>query len=172
MKFFISTVLLASCLSLSAQNGPEFPREFIMHLKLHNGMMTTFRSTTPDLYVGGVQLIPQYTFVPGVIRGGIVGGVFYGGKKIQALIGPTVSVKLASLKAKPFGTLGNIHLTIDHLWGSEKQKLAGAGLNADIGNWVVFGFSIHRDYNLNNWWIQNTLGLRISKVKKQKPIDL
>ena len=39
-----------------AQTDPEFPKGFIMHLKLHNGMVTNFTSS-PDLYVGGVQLV-------------------------------------------------------------------------------------------------------------------
>ena len=172
MKFFIISLLSLFSLKLAAQPDPEFPKEFIMHVKLHNGMITTFRSKAPDIYVGGVQLVPQYTIVPGAIRGGVIGDVFYGGKKLQALFGPTVSVKLLSLKVKPFGTAGNIHLNIDHLWGTSNQMLFGAGLNADIANWVIFGFTIHRDYNLNNWWIQNTIGFRISKIKKQKPIDL
>jgi len=33
-------------------------------------------------------------------------------------------------------------------------------------NLFVTGISVHRDYNLNSWWIQGTVAFRISKVKK------
>lgn len=166
MKFIsINLFLFFFSLQLWAQD-PEFPREFIMHLKLHNGMVTNFRGQTPDIYVGGIQLIPQYTIIKNVVRAGVVLDGFYTSKKLQAALGPTLSIKLKTLHAKPFGSAGNIHLNIDHLWGTEKQRLLGGGINADIGNRIVLGLAVHRDYYLNNWWLQNTLGLRISKVKK------
>ncbi|MEN9569917.1 MAG: hypothetical protein RL172_1148 [Bacteroidota bacterium] len=147
------------------QTDPEFPKEFIMHAKLHNGMVTNF-SNAPDVYVGGVQLIPQYTLITGKIRAGMLADVYYTGKKLQTAIGPTLSFKLKTFKAAPFGSAGNLHLSIDHLWGSQHQRLLGGGINADIGNKLVLGLSAHRDYHLNSWWFQNTLGIRISKVKK------
>jgi len=57
MKTFMSALcLLCSSIVVSAQD-PEFPKnEFIMHVRLHNGMVTDFHSS-PDLYVGGLQLV-------------------------------------------------------------------------------------------------------------------
>ena len=172
MKFVIPTILLflISFKSMAQDQDPEFPTEFIMHLKLHNGMVTNFKGNSPDQYVGGIQLVPQYTIVKRLIRGGVILDGFYTGKKLQAAAGPTLSIKLKTLHAKPFGSAGNIHLNIDHLWGTEKQRLLGGGINADIGNRLVLGLSLHRDYNLNNWWLQNTLGLRISKLVRKKEI--
>jgi hypothetical protein len=167
MKFITPISLL--CLfafTAAAQSDPEFPKEFIMHVKLHNGMVTNFKGTAPDVYAGGIQLIPQYTLVEKKIRGGVVADVYYTGKKIQAAFGPTVSFKLKTFKAAPFGSLGNLHLSIDHLWGTNKERLVGGGINVDLGNKIVLGLTVHRDYNLNTWWLQNTLGLRISKLKK------
>jgi len=152
-------------LPLSAQTDTEFPKEFIMHLKLHNGMVTNF-SGIPDQYAGGIQLIPQYTLVTHKIRGGIIANGYYTGKKLQAALGPTLSFKLKTIRLAPFGSGGNIHLNIDHLWGTNKERLLGGGINIDLGNKIVLGLTAHRDYNLNSWWFQNTLGIRISKVKK------
>ncbi len=151
-----------------AQQDPEFPKEFVLHLKWHNGMQTNFKAGPNDAYVGGFQLIPQYTVVPKLLRAGIVVGGFYSNKKCQGLIGPTLSVKLKTLKASPVGSVANIHANFDWLWGTEKQILIGAGLNADLGNRVVIGLSLYRDYSLNNWWIQNGISLRLSKLKKKK----
>ena len=167
MKFVTPLLLLCMLPFItSAQSDPEFPKEFIMHLKFHNGMVTNFKGNAPDMYVGGLQLIPQYTLVEHVLRGGAIADVYYTGKKIQAAFGPTISFKLKTLRAAPFGSAGNIHLSIDHLWGTGKERLIGGAINADIGNKLVLGLSVHRDYNLNTWWLQNTLALRISKIKK------
>lgn len=157
--------LLLFCFSAKAQSDPEFPKEFIMHAKLHNGMVTDFGSY-PDIYVGGIQLVPQYTLVEHKIRGGAIADVYYTGKKINAAFGPTISFKLKTINAAPFGSAGNIHLNLDHLWGTNKERLIGGGINIDLANKIVLGLTIHRDYNLNTWWLQNTLGLRISKLKK------
>ncbi|MEO7768555.1 MAG: hypothetical protein ABIS01_14090 [Ferruginibacter sp.] len=169
MKFVsIKIILLFFSFQLRAQDqDPEFPREFIMHLKLHNGMVTNFRSTSPDGYIGGLQLVPQYTIIPHLVRAGVIFDGFYAGKKLQGAAGPTLSIKLKTLQAKPFGSAGNIHINFDYLWGTEKQRLIGGGINADIGNRLVLGLTLHRDYNLNNWWLQNSLGLRISSIKKK-----
>jgi hypothetical protein len=148
-----------------AQQDTEFPKEFIMHLRLHNGMVTNFK-LAPDAYVGGIQLVPQYTLVKNKIRGGVIADVYYAGKKIQAAVGPTVSFKLKNFSLKPFGSAGNLHLSLDHLWGTNKERLIGGGINADIGNRLVLALTAHRDYNLNSWWFQNTVAIRISKVKK------
>ena len=167
MKKIIPLMLLSLySLQLSAQQSDtEFPKEFIMHLKLHNGMVTNF-TNAPDQYIGGIQLVPQYTLVKNKIRGGIIADGYFTGKKFQAAFGPTISFKLKSIKLKPFGTGGNIHLNIDHLWGTNKERLIGGGINIDLANKIVLGLTVHRDYNLNTWWFQNTLGIRISKVKK------
>ncbi|MEO6550041.1 MAG: hypothetical protein ABIN94_18710 [Ferruginibacter sp.] len=167
MKFTCIKLILILFSFQSYAQDPEFPKEFIMHLKLHNGMVTNFKGTSPDIYIGGLQLVPQYTIIPHLVRAGVIGDVFYTGKKLQAAGGPTLSIKLKTLQAKPFGSAGNIYINVDYLWGSEKQRLIGAGINADIGNKLVLGLSLHRDYNLNTWWLQNSLGLRISKLKKK-----
>lgn len=162
------TTLIFFCIfsvTTEAQTDNEFPKEFIMHLKLHNGMVTNF-GNAPDVYVGGLQIIPQYTFVKNLVRGGLVADAYYTGKKMQAAFGPTVSIKLKSLHIKPFGDAGNLHINLDHLWGTNKERLFGGGINADLLNRVVIGFSAHRDYGHNTWWFQNSVSVRISKVKK------
>lgn len=153
------------CSKLLAQTDTEFPKEFIMHIKLHNGMVSNF-TNVPDQYVGGIQLVPQYTIVTHKLRAGIIGDLYYTGKKIQAAIGPTISFKLTNFNAKPFGSAANFHLNLDHLWGTNKERLLGVGINADLLNKIVIGLSAHRDYHLNTWWFQNTIAIRISKIKK------
>lgn len=156
-----------------AQNDVEFPKGFIMYAKLHNGMITDF-TASPDLYVGGLQLAPQYTVVEHLLRAGVIAGGFYAGKKIQGAFGTSLSLKLKTFNAKldgaSVGSLGNINLMVDHLWGTGKQRLLGGGIIADIGNLITIGITAHRDYGLNNWWFQSEVGIRISKKRKNPAI--
>jgi hypothetical protein len=166
MKTFISTFCLLCSTIVATAQDPEFPKnEFIMHLRLHNGMVTDFHSSS-DLYVGGLQLVPQWTVVENLLRVGAVVGGFYTNKKMQALAGPTVSIKLKTFSLKNFGSGGNVNLSLDHWWGTDHQRLLGGAVNVDLFNLFVTGISVHRDYNLNSWWIQGTVAFRISKVKK------
>ncbi len=143
----------------------EFEKGFIMHLKFQQGMITNFHRGA-DSYVGGLYLQPQFTVVPHLLRLGADAGVIYSGKKAGALAGPLVSLKLKTLKAGPFGSAGNINLSLSHLWGTDKQQLAGGGINIDLLNKLLLVLSAHRDYNLNTWWFQTGLGFKLTKTKK------
>ncbi|RYY50335.1 MAG: hypothetical protein EOO06_04235 [Chitinophagaceae bacterium] len=170
MKLFKCLMLLYGLFAITsaaAQNDPEFPGGFVMHAKLHNGLITNFHSGV-DLYTGGVQVIPQFGIIPQKLRAGVVAGAFYANKRLDGQFGPTLSVKLKTFNAGPFGSAANLHLSADHLWGTNKQKLVGGGVHVDLLNKLVLGLTAHRDYEYNNWWLQTALGLRISKVKKTR----
>ena len=115
-----------------------------MHLNLHGGMVTNFSAGTPELYTGGIQLIPQYTLVTHLIRGGVIVDGFYTDKNLQGAFGPTLSIKLLTLKAKPFGSLGNINVSFDHLWGTGKQRLLGGGRVTDGHRTAAGGQCVRR----------------------------
>lgn len=154
------------------QADPEFPPGFVMYAKLHSGMITNF-SSAPDLFTGGVQLFPQVTVLPGLLRAGMIAGAFYNNNHIGGEFGPGVSIKLktfyAKLKGAQVGSVGNVNLFADHLWGTGKQKLLGGGLGVDVGNLISLSLTAHRDYRFRNWWFQSEIGIRISK-KKKNPI--
>jgi len=165
VAFLLACLLLFRLFAQS--QDPEFPKqEFTLHAKLHNGFITNFHSNAPDQYVGGIQIVPQFVIIENRLRGGIIADGFYSGKKVQAAVGPTLSYKLATIQLKKFGSGGNLHLSLDHLWGTNNQRLLGGGLNIDLLNFVTTGISAHRDYNLNTWWFQTSFGIRISKVKQ------
>jgi hypothetical protein len=157
------------CIAITAysQDDPEFPKGFVIHAKLHNGLITNFHQGV-DLYTGGLQVIPQFGIIPQKLRAGIIAGGFYANKRWDAQFGPTISVKLKTFNAGPFGSAANLHLTADHLWGTDKQKLAGGGIHVDLLNKLVLGLTAHRDYEYNIWWLQTALGIRISKIKKTR----
>lgn len=155
------------------QSDPEFPKGFILYAKLHSGMVTNF-TNYPDLYTGGIQLAPQVTVVPHLLRVGAIAGVFYTNKRLDGEFGPSVSIKLktfnADLQGAQVGSLGNINLLINHLWGTGKQRLLGGGVILDMGNLITLGITCQRDYKLDTWWFQAEIGIRISKKKKNPEI--
>lgn len=163
--------LLLLCFMLSSavrsQTGPlEFPKEFIMHAKLSTGLIAPPHA--PDLFVGSLELRPQWTLVEHKLRGGLVAGGFYTSRRLYGVGGVTVSYKLAEFTGGYFGSLGNVHLNFDHLWGTGDQKLAGAGINLDLLNKLVVGLAGHRDYYSARWWWTSSVAFRLSKVKKPK----
>jgi len=151
--------------SLPAFGQTEFPKEFIAHARVQSGLATA-PGNNPDLFVGGVQLVAQQTILAYRLRGGLTGGFFYTNTQLHGTAGPTISLKLMDLKGGEFGSLGNLHLTLDHLWGTGQQRLLGGSLNLDLLNKLVVGLSAHRDYRLQNWWLQSGIAFRVSKVKK------
>lgn len=156
-----------------AQTDTEFPKGFILYGKLHNGMVTDFTSRA-DLYVGGIQLAAQYTTIEHVLRIGVVAGSFFEEKELQGQFGPSLSLKLKSFNAKlkgaQIGSVGNLNLLVDHLWGTGGQRLAGGGILFDLGNILTVGITAHRDYHFNRWWFQNEIGIRLSKKRKNPVI--
>ncbi|RZJ78737.1 MAG: hypothetical protein EOO20_27555, partial [Chryseobacterium sp.] len=81
MKYIFSIFFLVGiAFNARAQNDPEFPKEFIMHLRLHQGMITNFHANSPEVYVIGLQAIPQYTVVKNLLRAGIIADLYYTGK--------------------------------------------------------------------------------------------
>ncbi|MEJ7912772.1 MAG: hypothetical protein WKF70_06435 [Chitinophagaceae bacterium] len=168
-RIYFKSVLLA-CLYLAntkATAQTEFPKEFIAHVRLHSGLATA-PAAGPDLFVGGLQLVAQVTILPYQIRGGLAGGGFYTNNRIDGSLGPTVSLKIKEFKGGHFGSLGNLHLNLDHFWGTGSQRLAGGGLNLDLLNKLVVSITAHRDYRLTQWWVQSGIAFRISKVKQPK----
>lgn len=170
MKKCLILLLVFFCVfyvECTAQSMTEFPKGYVLHAKIHNGMLTQFNSS-PDVYTGGFQLIPQWTVLPGHLRLGAIAGGMYTAKQLEAQLGATVSIKLKEVPAAVFGSAGNVHLTFDYIAGTGKQQLLGGGIHVDVLNKLVLGITTHRDVALNNWWLQTSLGIRLSKIKKTK----
>lgn len=172
----IFMVLLATCgVRVLGQStvDTEFPEGFILYGRLHSGMVTNFHSS-PDLFVGGIQVVPQVAVVPHLLRAGVVAGTFFTNSKMQGEFGPLVAVKLktffVNLQGTRAGSLGNLQLQLDHLWGTGRQRLMGGGIIFDAGNLITAGMTGHRDYRLKTWWFHTQIGVRISKKKKNPVI--
>ncbi len=148
-------------------DDPEFTKGWILLLKLNNGLTSGFTANTPDLYVGGLSLNPQFTVVQNILRLGANTGMFYNDKKLSGLFGPMAAVKIKTLGTKYMGSYANIHLIAEANWGTNKQKMAGGGLGIEVFKKLHWGITAQRDYNLNAWWFQTQIGLRLNKLRKE-----
>lgn len=160
---FLGVIILVS---VKAQHDPEFPKGCVMYLQAQDGMVTNF-SKSPDLFVAGISLSPQVTIVKGFLRIGGNAAAIFTDKKIAGLFGPVLTLKLASVQKEPLGSILNLQIQLEHLWGTDQQKLIGGLLQSEIGQFFRLGFSIHRNYGQNNWWFQGGIGYNLLRKKKK-----
>ena len=162
-------VLVLNCLiaiNTLAQDDPEFPRGFVFYIEGHHGLSTNFKGASPDIFVSGLRANPQITLVPQHLRFGAAAELLFTNKIFSGIFGPTLNYKIKTLNVKSFGSILNLQVQAEHLWGTDEQKLIGAGLKAEVGQLALLGFMIHRDYHLNYWWFQGGLGINLKKKKK------
>ena len=171
MKLLTALILLFALLyspNLAAQQ--EFTKGWVMYLEGSQGILTNFHSS-PDLYTGNLQLTPQVTVIPGVLRLAAATGLAFNNKKLTGLFGGGLNWKLATVHAQPFGSLLNLQLQAQHVWGTGKQRLVGGGLKAELGQIILAGITAHRDYTSGNWWLQAGIGFNLLHKQRGKPDD-
>ena len=170
-KLLTGTACFMIFLFAAAQKTPEFPKGWVMYLQEHHGAVTNFTSS-PDLFISSLRLSPQVTVVPGHLRlGGTAAGVFTN-KKLQGAFGPNLVVNLLAPDVKKLGSVLNVQLQGEYLWGTAQQRLIGGLLNIEIGQLIVVGLSAHRDYALNQWWFQAGVGYNLlHKKMASDPLD-
>lgn len=161
---------LVCCMHVHAQdpNDTEFRKGWVTYLRLDNGVISNFHAG-PDLYAGGMQVNPQYTIVQHKLRIGANAGFVYGNKKFSGLAGPSLAFKLKSINLGVLAGLANLHVVGEHTWGTDKQRLAGGGIGLELLQKGLISLTTHRDYNLNNWWIQVHIGMNLKRNKTTTP---
>jgi hypothetical protein len=169
MKGVIATLLsFILALSVRAQNDPEFPKGWVLYLEAQQGMSTDFHATA-DTYVGGLGLSPAITLIPQHLRLGTTADLLYTNKKILAVFGPRVAWKLKTFNLNPLGSIMNLHLRLEQLWGTEKQSVFGGGPVVEAGQLFTLSLTAHRDYRLNYWWFRTGLGFNLLYQKRKSP---
>lgn len=162
---FLLCLLIISINAVAQQAPTEFQKGWFIPLKIHNGVVTTFKSNMPDVYVGGVGINPQVTVAQGLLRAGANATMVYNNKKISGLFGPMLALKLTSFQTKHFGSYGNIQLIAEANWGTSHQSLVGGGLAIELLNRLQLALTTQRDYKLNNWWLQTNIAIKLNKKK-------
>lgn len=166
LLLFCTFFILFSSPGIAQNNDdPEFTRGFELVAKLNNGFNSGLKANTPDMYVGGLALNPQFTVVENLLRLGANAGFLYNDKKLSGLFGPMAALKLKTLGTKYMGSYANLHLIAEANWGTNKQQVAGGGLGLEIFKKLHLGITAQRDYNLNSWWFQTFIGVKLNKTR-------
>jgi hypothetical protein len=154
-----------------AQQPPlEFDKGMVLNLEILQGF--TKAKSFAELYLAEIRLSPQWTVAPGILRAGATGGVLYNNQKVSAFAGPSVALNLKTITMKPGaigGSLANVQLVIEHLWGTNEQRLLGGGFRTEIGKKLLLSLLTHRDYNLNYWNVEFGIGINLGPRKKLGP---
>lgn len=158
-------VFLSGKTIAQSTSDPEFTKGTILVASLNNGLSTGFKSSTPDLYIGSIAFNPQITIVENILRVGANAGVVYNDKRLSGMFGPMAALKIKTLGTSHMGSYANLHLIAEANWGTNKQKMVGGGLGAEIFKKLHLGITAQRDYNLNQWWLQSFIGIKLNKSK-------
>jgi hypothetical protein len=137
-----------------------------MLLEAQQGVSTRF-NTMPDTYVFALGLSPAATIIPARLRLGATADFLYTNKRIAAAFGPRLAWKLKTFNLGELGSLFNLHLRLEQLWGTDKQRLFGGGPVIEAGQLFSFSLTAHRDYYLNYWWFRTGLGFNILHKKRK-----
>ena len=127
----------------------EMPQGLALPLELGQGF--THGPTGPDLYLATLQLVPQWTLVPGRLRAGLVLGAFYPGTKVGGLAGGRLTVKIIDGPPVLLASSFHVHLLAEYLpavrtgEGTWRQWL-GAGVGLETSNVLGIVFKVHRDF--------------------------
>ncbi len=159
-------------LTLSAQDkSPEFPKGITGYAYIQQGVVSDFKKGSPRHYQLGLSLRPELTLVPQRLRVGVQAQVLTALNSWRVQAGPTASLRLADAKAGLFGTYANVQLTAGHLWGNYGQRLVGGGLQAEFFQVAVLSVSAYRDYGLQQWWLQTSIGINLLMKKRAAVSD-
>ena len=165
MKKIFGLLLSGFSFCAFAQQPPtEFEKGMVLNLELLQGF--TKAKSAPELYLADLRLSPQWTIAPGVLRAGVTGGVFYSSSNISGFAGPNLALNLKTVNAGQMGSLLNLQLVLEHLWGTDKQRLLGGGFRTEIGKKLLLSILTHRDYHLNYWNLEFGVGINFLRRKR------
>lgn len=167
-KWLFILLLLLCCHQLRSFAQSEFAKGWVFPLEISQGAVTAF-DQSPDLYLASLAFSPQVAVIPGKLRLGVTGGGAFTNKRIYGIGGGRLSLLLWGGPKVIESTVLNVHLIAEHLWGTKDQRLVGGGIAAEIGTMATISIRSHRDYMLNNWWFQATLGINMFRKKIAPP---
>ena len=168
MKIPLLFLTLIFTLRTFAQTDPEFSRGAILYLSAHQGVNTAFNAS-PDHYIGGMDLTTQFAIIPGHLRLGAGGGFVFTNKNISGLAGPRLAWKLKTFQLKPAGSVLNLQLQAEHLWGTDDEKLVGGLLGIELFKTLSFMVMAHREFHWDRWWFRAGLGWNLLHKKRTSP---
>ena len=148
--FFVSAPLYAQ--------DYEFPKGWVFNAELSQGLTTRFDGMA-DLYLGELRLNPSYTVAEHFLRMGIVAALRYNDRALSGNFGPQLAFKIKTLSSSKLGaSFMNVQWIVEHLWGTDRQRLLGTGIRFEILQRLLLSLLFHRDYRQHYWDMQMGIG--------------
>jgi|GEM_PF-2513528 len=129
------------------------------------------------LYLGTLQVVPQWTVLPGRLRLGPVLGLFYPGTRVGGLAGGRATLKV--LNGPQFALAGtfHVHLLGEYLplvWTSPDtwRQLLGGGVGLETSNLLGFTIKAHRDFRAARTYGQFAVAFNLRYQSFTPPKDL
>ena len=164
LLFLMGISLNFTCFPQDHQDS-EFTKGYIFPVGLKSGLVTTF-DKKPALFIGSVFVNPQWIVKKNLIRLGPELSLAYSSNKISALMGVTTAIKVKTLGGL-LGSYANVYLQPSAQWGTDKQKLLGLAVGAEVFKLIHVQLRCDRDYNFNNWQFQSGVAINIFKTKEK-----
>jgi hypothetical protein len=141
----------------------DFPPGWIVPLELGQGFVKS--SSTPELYLLSLQVVPQITLKEGLLRAGLVAGGLYNNSQLNAWAGPRVAVKLFS--GGKILTAGSFHVQLlgEYLLSTASNRLLGGAIALESSNLVAFSLRYHYDTQGKSSWFQTGISFNLSSKR-------
>ncbi len=142
-------VLLVLALRPAPARAQEMPKGFDLLVELGQGFSRPLGERF--LYLGTLQVVPQWAVVPGHLRAGVVLGAVYPGTQVGALAGGRLTLKVVSLPSFMLASAGHINVQAEYLpavladhdtW----RQWVGVGLGLETSNTLALAVRLHRDF--------------------------
>ncbi len=136
----------------------EIGRGFVLPVTFGQG----FRSSSnmdAELYLATVRTQPSITLPGNKVRLGLTGLGTYANPGVDVVLGPAAALRLYT-KNTDFGTLFNVQLTAEALWGTSATKLWSGGFLVEL-NPVLFSFRFFREYEHRENWLEAGIGVNL-----------
>ena len=151
MKFSLSccgALLVSRLLAPGLAWAQEMPKGTALLAELGQGFN---RPPGGDVgYLATLQLVPQWTVVPGRLRAGLVLGAFYPGTRLGGLAGGRATLRVIQGPPVLLASSFHVHLLGEYLpavWtGDNWQQWIGVGVGIETSNLLGLAFKLHRDF--------------------------
>jgi hypothetical protein len=159
------SIILSLELPLHSQ---EIPRGFVMPVELSQGFRVP-EGATNQLYLAALRIEPMYAFLGNNMRGGVAASAEYTNPQLDWFIGPRLSYRLIS-NMGAVGSLYNVQVCTEALWGTRDHKLWGLGLVVE-GDPIIFSVRGSHEYEFKEFWFEASIGVNLDVFLRKKNED-
>ena len=171
---FWRALLAGGLLAPALAGAQDIPKGAVVMAELGQGF--NHAPGGDALYLATLQVVPQWTILPGRLRAGLVLGAFYPGTRVGGLAGGRVTVKLFQGPPVLMGNSFHVHLLGEYLpavWAGPAtwRQWVGAGIGLETSNLVGIALKVHRDFRTPATYGQLALAFNL-RYKASRPPEL